>query len=186
MPLVALNEEAKNRVCILDYPNPRGQFQNNSLVCPLCSERMIVVAGLVRTPHFRHYVECRNSDYERHPESPEHLEAKAELATLLKTKYAEYSIADLQLEVPLPEVRRIADVLITFPMGWRVAHEIQLSPITVEKLKQRSDDYRRAGVDVVWWLGRHANTETNRLYCQQNFGDCYLVDFETEVQTEVI
>jgi len=59
---------------------------------------------------------------------------------------------------------------VTFPTGWRVAHEVQLASITTEHLQERTNDYTLAGIDVVWWLGKSADTETNRAWCRCTFG----------------
>ena len=53
----------------------------------------------------------------------------------LSQTYSEYSQVSLQYEVRIPEIKRIADIMVTFPFGWQIAHEIQLSPISIENLK---------------------------------------------------
>lgn len=169
MPFVARQRETGERIDITRVANPRAELRSGGCVCQLCGAPLIIKAGLVRRAHFAHYAEC-TSDYAAHPETPEHLEAKALLREYLGQYYAEYRAAIFEFEVPLPEIQRVVDLLVTFPMGWREAHEIQLSSITTEELARRSDDYLRAGIDVVWWLGRSADTTTNRQWCTQRFG----------------
>ena len=74
MPLIAKNKQTGERVNILEYRNPREEFQKGDLVCPLCDCELIIVAGVVRINHFRHKsISPCKSDYDRHPESYEHL-----------------------------------------------------------------------------------------------------------------
>lgn len=176
MPFVAVTKSTGNRVNILDYQNPRLDLLSSDLSCPLCGEEMIIVAGAHRISHFRHKVVC-SSDFQSHPESPEHLQAKIDIVDLLRNTLGEYTDASIDMEVPIPEVRRIADVLVSFPMGWREAHEIQLSPISVLDLEARTNDYARAGISVTWWLGKRAYTDSNVLWCQDRFGACNTISF---------
>lgn len=175
MPIAAVNRLTNQRTEIDLVDDPRSLKQGEWL-CQVCKEEMIPCVGYVRKPYFRHKVECPNKEYGSHPESLEHLCAKSELRNMLIEKYAEIGCEiTVDIEVPIPEVKRIVDVLVTFPMGWRVAHEIQLAAITTEQLEIRSNDYLRAGIDVVWWLGNHASTDTNKLYCERRFGESNLV-----------
>lgn len=174
---IAIDKKNGNRVNILDFSNPRLEIEKDSLVCQKCEQPLFIKAGMVRRHHFAHYSICE-SDYESHPESVEHIEAKILVANLLRKEFSEYTIASIDYEVRVPEVMRIADIMITFPMGWRVAHEIQLSSITIEDLQKRTSDYARSGIDVVWWLGKSADTETNRNWCLENFGVSYSLDVD--------
>ena len=169
MPFVALHKDTQERIDITRIENPRESLKSGDCVCQLCSTPMIIKAGQILRAHFAHYASCE-TDYQSHPESAEHREAKIYLATHLREAFKEYTHASIEYEVPIPEVKRIADLLATFPMGWRVAHEIQLASITVEQLEARTNDYARAGVDVVWWLGKSANTPANREWSRRTFG----------------
>lgn len=169
MPFIALQKDTKDRIDITTLDNPRLVLKSGECVCQLCGAPMTIIAGQIRVAHFRHMAACP-TEYASHPESPQHREAKKFLALHLRTAYAEYTTADIEYEVPVPEVKRIADLMITFPMGWRIAHEVQLASITTEILQERTNDYLRAGVDVVWWLGNNANTPANRDWCRDTFG----------------
>lgn len=116
---------------------------------------MIVKAGLVRQHHFAHRGKC-TSDYQSHPESPAHRDAKRYLATHLREWFKEYANVPIAYEVPIREVKRVADLLVTFPTGWQVVHEVQLASTTTEDLQRRTNDYTLAGIDVTWWLGKSA------------------------------
>jgi competence CoiA-like predicted nuclease len=169
MPFIAIRKATGERIDITTIENTRAALISGECLCQLCDTPMIVKAGLVRQHHFAHVGRC-SSDYQSHPESPAHQEAKRYLATHLREWFGEYAHTHIAYEVPIPEVRRIADLLVTFPTGWRVAHEVQLASITSEQLQERTNDYILAGIDVVWWLGKSADTEVNRAWCRCTFG----------------
>jgi competence protein CoiA len=81
-----------------------------------------------------------------------------------------YANVTIAYEVPVREVKRVADLLVTFPTGWQVVHEVQLASTTTEDLQRRTNDYTPAGIDVTWWLGKSADTPANREWCQRTFG----------------
>lgn len=169
MPFIALHKETRERIDITQIERPRDVLKSGDCVCQLCDARLIIKAGFVMRAHFAHYASC-DTDYHTQPESQEHREAKVFLATRLKEAHKEYASAVIEYEVPIPEVKRIADLLVTFPTGWKVAHEIQLASITSEDLEARTNDYARAGIDAVWWLGKSANTPANRAWARKTFG----------------
>ncbi len=137
MPFIAKNKQTGDRVNILEYQNPREEFQKGDLVCLFCDGELIIVAGFVRMKHFRHRQNspCK-SDYGRHPESYEHLFFKKLLSEKLSQESSEYLNAEPILEYPIPEAKRIADIAFQFPNGWLVVHEVQLSSITTEELQK--------------------------------------------------
>jgi len=137
MPFVAKRKGTGERVDITLIENPRGVLKPGECICQVCDTPMIVKAGLVRQHHFAHVGRC-SGDYQSHPESPAHQDAKRFLAANLRKQFREYANTSIEYEVPLPEIRRIADLLVTFPTGWRVAHEVQLASITTEQLQERT------------------------------------------------
>lgn len=178
MPFIALNRHTGERIDITRIENPRLQLKSDELICQLCEQPVMIKAGLITRPHFAHRSQC-TSDYDSHPESVEHLLCKELVARGLREEFAEYAQADIQYEVKVPEVRRVVDVMAAFPNGWRVAHEIQLAGITIEALQQRTEDYARAGIDVVWWLGKGADTPANQAWCTARFGFNLSLDLST-------
>ena len=137
MPFIAVQKATGERIDITTIENPRAALTSGECLCQLCEAPMIVKAGLVRQHHFAHTGRC-TSGYQSYPESPAHREAKRYLATHLCEWFKEYAHTHIAYEVPIPEVKRIADLLVTFPTGWRVAHEIQLASITTEHLQERT------------------------------------------------
>lgn len=179
MPFIARKKSTGERIDITLLSSPREQLQANDCVCQLCGAPLIIKAGLIMRAHFAHATLCE-SDYQSHPESLAHREAKVFLATHLHESFQEYTSASIEYEVPIPEVKRVADLLVTFRMGWRIAHEVQLASITTEELELRTNDYERAGIDVVWWLGRSANTVANRAWCYRRFGHAFCLNIPAE------
>lgn len=173
MPFVALNKNTGRRVDITLYTDPRNELERKELICPLpdCAQKFMIKAGMIIRPHFAHYTEC-NSSYERHAESVVHLQAKAAIRDFLQEHFP---AADVQLEVAIKGIHRVADVLITWKGGYEQAHECQLASITTEALEERRQDYLGAGMDVIWWLGASAASETNRAWCMEWQGICPLV-----------
>jgi competence CoiA-like predicted nuclease len=179
MGLVAKNKSTGENVYIFEYANPRLDLKKDELECHLCGGELIIKAGLVRMKHFSHKPNAPCScDYEKHPESYEHLFFKRLISTEIGKEFFEYLNVKAFLEYPIHEVRRIADIVFEFPNGWLVAHEIQLSPITTEQLEERTNDYRNAGVDVIWWLGKSADTEVNRRWVMDEIGECHTLNWD--------
>jgi competence protein CoiA len=113
MPFVARHATTNERIDITRLANPRSALVAAQLVCQLCDERMIVRQGLVVRPHFAHTRACA-LPYASHPESPEHLLGKYHMSRYLAQQPA-YKGARIELEVPIHERKRIADILVTFP-----------------------------------------------------------------------
>lgn len=179
MPLVAKNKITGDRIDITQISSPRATLPQNILICPFCDGEMFVREGFINVPHFAHRVEC-TSIYVQHGESINHLMAKAGIAKYLRENFQKDANIKVELEVRVPEVRRIADVMLFDSNEGRVAYEIQLSPIATEDLAQRTQDYRRAGIDCLWCLGEKALTANNREWCENNLGDYCVVDVNTE------
>jgi competence protein CoiA len=176
MPFIALHKDTKKRIDITLLDHPREMFKAGECLCQLCSSPMIVKAGLIKRAHFAHANSC-TSPYGSHPESAEHREAKMYLKTQLPARFEDYKDVRLEYEVPIKEVKRIVDLLAIFPKGHRVAHEVQLASITNEQLEARTKDYERAGIDVIWWLGKSANSPANRDWCLRTFGEVFSINF---------
>jgi Competence protein CoiA-like family len=116
MPFIAKRNGTGERIDITLIENPRAVLKRGECLCQVCDTQMIVKAGLVRQHHFAHVGRCP-SDYQAHPESPAHQDAKRFLAANLREQFREYANTTIEYEVPVPEVKRIADLLVTFPTG---------------------------------------------------------------------
>jgi competence CoiA-like predicted nuclease len=185
MPFVALDKHTRQRVYIRKIPDPRRQIKSGDCICEICQEPLMIKGGPLIQAHFAHYPDPtgRSTCPDREKETPEHLAAKDEITVALQHGLSEYADAEIEQEVWLAEINRRADVLATFPMGWRIAHEIQLSRISKEELEARTNDYYRTGIDVVWWLGGAADTDENRRWCLNRFGYCVGIEIGDPSQT---
>ncbi|WP_338251533.1 competence protein CoiA [Dictyobacter halimunensis] len=179
MPFVAQHRVTGERIDITRYRNPSKEIQPQDCICPLCEGDLIMRIGLIRQPHFAHRATCE-SQYKSNPESAAHRNAKLYLQNHLREEFPEYTQATIELEVKLEPIWRVADLLVTFPTGLRQAHEVQLASITTGKLQERTNDYTSMGVDVVWWLGGHANTQENQLWCIETFGYSLSIQYALE------
>lgn len=179
MPLIGKHAESGERINILTVPDPRNTFRRGEVLCPLCGEPFYIADGFIKKPYFSHYTdgEC-SSRYHKKPESPEHRFFKAYLSSELAKHIGEYSKAQPKLEYPVEEILRVADVMFEFSGGWLVAHEIQLSSITVEEIKERTDDYRKVGIDVYWWLGGSGNSKAIQDWCHREYSGCFILDYD--------
>jgi hypothetical protein len=116
--------------------------RDDQWICPLCRQAVILKAGRVVIPHFAHKARglCAAEG-----ESRRHLAAK-------KLFYDELTSRglDVSLEVMLAADRR-ADLLVASPRG-RFTIEVQDSRISVEEMKAREAQDKRAGCVTTCWV----------------------------------
>lgn len=144
---------------------------------------MILRQGLVIRPHFAHTQTCP-MPYASHPESPEHLLGKECVSAWLRQQPG-FEGAEIELEVPIHARKRIADILVTFPQGHRLAVEIQLATITPQELEARTKDYLNDGTDVIWVLGKDAvRGPSNVQWCNAVLGGYLQLGFTAALQTQ--
>ncbi|CAD2073236.1 competence protein CoiA [Phocicoccus pinnipedialis] len=108
--------------------------------CPVCQSEVIVKRGDFKIAHFSHQNinMCERYLYRR--ESPLHLKLKNDLYVMLKPHY------DVRLEYYLHEIEQIPDCLVEYS----VALEIQLSKISPSLILERTNGYKKLGIDVRW------------------------------------
>ena len=179
MAFIAQNKENKKRIDITKFERPREELDGIEFECRLCKTQMFIRRSPKGRFHFFHKRTC-TSDYQSNPETLEHLSGKSFVADYICPKFVAFSEFKPLFEEPLHEVKRVADVISKFPMGWWVAHEIQLSSITPENLEERTNDYLNAGVDVIWWFGKNADTCQNREWSVNKFGFSPYMIFDGE------
>ena len=135
-------------------------------VCPACSGAVRFKKGKVMQPHFAHISleECR---FYRENESVEHLNLKAELF-----RWAAQT-EEVEVEAFLPALQQIADLLV----DKKLALEVQCSPLSIERLQERTFSYRQHGYQVLWLLGRKlwlkdslSRLQKDFLYFSKNMG----------------
>ena len=169
MPFKAKVKGTQDIISIFDYAVPQIEIDRSiDLVCPFddCAGRLMIVSEFralngsqKRRAHFRHHSNQCNTSYQYSPETPEHEAGKQLVIDLLKTNYpfiyknASFDIEDYSL---LDEIGRRPDIIAELEGGRKEAHEIQLSPITPEEILNRSFDFYKAEIDVIWYLGKGA------------------------------
>lgn len=127
------------------------QIRAVTWTCKFCAGPMTPVLGPTRQWHFRHqpHTSPCPAQGELEPESERHRALKRSAAESLRLHFSPH-VVSVNYEVRLPEAGRIADALLTFQDGTRVAVEAQVSPIALEHLQQRTNSYTDVDVDVIW------------------------------------
>ncbi len=115
-------------------------IKQRDYLCPECLSPVRLRAGFHRQRHFYHL--RASFSCKQHQKTFEHLQAQLLLARLGKEQGA-------RIEQPFPEIQRIADIAL-----WdkRIAIEIQVSPISLEEVQARLQDYHSIGWRMVWIL----------------------------------
>lgn len=192
MPLNAKFVLSGETICSLDIGSAvrfRLEHPIGSLSCSECESVMYLVGGLHRLRHFRHRVKC-TSQYSSHPESIEHFYGKSFLRKALRERLSKAKVkAEVVLEHLLPHVGahgRKADVAAILPGGDVIVYECQLANTSVNELEKRTDDYESNGIDVTWFLGGAAYTDSNREWSYDRFGDCHQINIDFSKSIERI
>lgn|GEM_PF-5164237 len=180
MPFVAALPNHQ-RIDITEYPTPKLQLDGLDLHCPYCPSRFMIVSGERLTPHFRHHEFCRDPIAQLYfsGETEEHRQAKRFLKALFVQHIKNYSRAIPELEVRDAVCNRIADLMISYPFGYRQAIEVQLSRVGVQNIIERTTSYFNGGIDVVWFLGPHCRDERIREYLKEQIGFYHFIDFKS-------
>lgn len=182
MSLVAKLASTKERVYAPDFKSGheiRSKYRHGDLTCG-CPDCGALVFPRDRKGFALHFVHQRNceSQFNYHPVSPEHERGKELIRELFTAELADYSDVKVEFELPVKEANRIADVAIVYPTGYLLIGECQLASITTTELEARTNDYESAGADVIWWLGKDADTAANRTWCIDQFGECRIINYQ--------
>lgn len=182
--LVAVDREGK-RIKAASFKSAheiRVKYSLGSLQCPFCKQTVFPRKRQGFALHFVHQSPC-TSQISYHPESPEHEQAKSQVAEYLKQQIKDESkgIVSIEVEYHLPNCGqhgRIADVAVVYSNGNLLIAECQLSRITLHELEQRTRDYHAIGADVLWFLGGDADTHENRTWLRSVFGAVGKLEFK--------
>ena len=119
------------------------QLQLKQWCCPCCHTPLILKNGRVMRPHFAHknLVACQAFSEN---ESEEHLLGKQLIEKNCQKFHLPYEV-----EAYLPKLQQRPDILIQS----NIAIEFQCSTLSIERLKERTDNYHRHGYQVIWLLG---------------------------------
>lgn len=186
MPLRALHRDTGESILITDFEQGleieltlKPLAKDKLLICPSpdCGAEFMIKNGAVVTPHFAHRGHQCRTQYGHHPESVAHQRGKIMVAELIKKRFGEYiDTIRVEFEVPIPQVRRIADVAVLLKNGILQVHEVQLASITTEELERRTHAYETGGIDVQWWFGGKAQTKTNEVWALERFEKVFFID----------
>lgn len=135
------------------------QLVKDELECPMptCTDRLLSVVN--RSPKRRDGFRHRAGAGGHAPESVDHLQGKAlVLRWLARLQLQQRLDAGVTYE---PEVvvgggARVADILVTWPSGDRLAIEIQYAALSRRELEARTASYADHGIACVWLLGHRA------------------------------
>ena len=137
---IAMDNNQKRWNCMEEIPAvTEGPFY-----CLACHSPVRLKNGSVLRAHFAH-IELQHCPYHHEAESFEHLELKASLYDWASKE------SNTEVESYLADFQQIADLLV---VDKNLALEVQCSSLSLERLKERSDDYRSHGYQVYWLLGK--------------------------------
>jgi competence CoiA-like predicted nuclease len=182
--LVAIHKNSGDRVQASDYDTAhaiRSKFPLGELICPFCEQMVFVRDRPGFVLHFAHSHLC-TSKIGYHPESEDHEQGKSELVKFLKQQIEGDSSQCARVEVEYSLVKcgehgRVADVALVYDNGNLLICECQLAKITSNELEKRTLDYYSIGADVLWFLGKEADTPENRNWLRKMFGSVGRIDF---------
>lgn len=110
--------------------------------CPGCHEPVVLKRGRVKIAHFSHQKNglCVRQE---EPETAEHLSGKWQIQQQFNG----------DLEVYLSVISQRPDILCR-RANRLIAIEFQCSALSTSRLEERTDGYRKLGIEVVWLLGK--------------------------------
>lgn len=130
MQIFGLNEEGEAIEAAFAY-------KQIDYTCIECGSPLRVRRGAYQIPHFYHYQSEKPCSQKK--KGLVHLKIQLDLQNRMGAK----------MEVPFPQIKRIADIV------WdahKIVFEIQISPISPEEVAKRIFDYQSQGYQVVWLL----------------------------------
>lgn len=119
------------------------KLKNQSYFCPVCKQPLLIKNGKVKIPHFAHY-NSNNCCIYSEGETYEHLALKQAFA-----KWCEKDAIPYELEKYLPKVNQRPDLLVG-----KIVLEIQCSPLSVQRLVERTKNYQKYGYLPIWICGK--------------------------------
>jgi competence protein CoiA len=143
----------KNIVTLLDMsPKAIEALKKDKYFCPACNQQVYIKNGRIKLPHFAHFVKSSCSFYAE-PETQEHLALKQVFA-----KWCEQQQLPYEVEKFLPALNQRPDLLIG-----NLAVEIQCSPLSIQRLIERTKCYQKHGYRPLWICGKKLSITHNKL-----------------------
>lgn len=160
--------------------------------CPFCDRTMFPRSGKT-LPHWYHQPRPSGETgcaHERQPEGRLHLLAKRRIKKFLEKEYAaqeaQVAIVYEHRFANAGENGRIADVAVLFPNGYHRAIEVQISPISVEDLRQRTRDYTSACIDVTWFFAADIFDNKLQRFAATELPEIVLINWEESSRWQVL
>ena len=124
-----------------DLPELTGK--RGRYFCPACGSPVCLKRGKIKQAHFAHLA-LQDCQAWSENESSQHLALKMAL-------YQWFRANDpVEIERYLPELEQTPDLLVR----GKIAIEIQCSSLSLERLRQRTDNYLAHDFAVIWLMGR--------------------------------
>lgn len=125
-------------------------------VCPFCQSEVILKQGSIKIAHFAH--KPPSSCEYGSGESELHRRCKEEIYTSLQF----IPWLNCELEKPIGVVR--PDIYMESKSGRKIAIEVQLSSLSLDRISFRTEQYNRLGVYVLWLPVLNESKLANRPY----------------------
>jgi competence protein CoiA len=135
--LTSISDSTQKRIHCKDAQKSDGLF-----TCPACGSETILKKGTIKAPHFAHKPPT-SCEYGK-GESEEHRRAKQSIYDALQERPG---VDSLELEKYFGRV--IADVFFVVNQK-QIAIEVQVSKLDLKRIAQRTLEYTRLGVYVLW------------------------------------
>lgn len=119
---------------------------NENYYCPACEDKLIFKKGRTIHSHFAHAKQSFCQTFSE-GETAEHLDGK-----LLLYNWFKREKLNVELEAFLPELNQRPDLLVEIN-GSKIAIEYQCSPISRDKIRERTLGYSENSIRVIWILG---------------------------------
>lgn len=130
----------------------RDAKKPGEFICPECGELVTLRKGRIKIHHFAHRI--KSSCGYGQGESELHMEIKLQVYdALVVHPEVEFVAIETKVGSSRPDVFAVIQ-------GNKVAFEIQTSPATVDALYNRTANYEKQGVSVLWILAENPNFDT--------------------------
>ena len=141
----------------------KNKSNSNFYYCPGCKGKVFLKNGTQKIPHFSHYNKINCHSFSE-GETEAHLKGK-----LLLQKWCLSQGLTVEMEAWLPSLQQRPDLLITLNNNTKLALEYQCSPISYEKLVERTEGYHSMDYQVLWICGMEYVPTAHLLRKHTNF-----------------
>ena len=173
----ALIDQGVDEFEVIDRMRKKTQ---EGLYCPHCFRKTSqLVPVRFRNPKERrkHFIHPNTGSDNRcvnySEESDFHFDAKTAIAEALRLKTQTKAVVTVEEVLREGDTKRRPDVLVEYAVGAKEAHEIQISYINSTQLEDRTNDLKKLGCVVTWYLSRKNYNQENREWLRGHGVTCY-------------